>query len=233
MRCWRAPTGEFVVEGPPTETVVHGIIRSADDQPLAAAHVYYLFDTDGTVQEVYDTGSYGLDDYMYVWGHNVVDGVLRKYMTAYRTVFDDFAEDGDFRRTNTESAILDGLVEVTYEAAGLPAFAPALGAYRRRMAEAAEERQRPVVQMRASIRAVLSTCPHEGPVDLVFAYDDGPLLRYADGRVLWQPDEPWPYRGKDLHYFLKQELERHLGDRLRSYTIDVDTAPWWFWAPDE
>jgi hypothetical protein len=129
MRCWRAPTGEFVVEGP-----------------------------DGSLQEVYDTSSYGLDDDMYAWGHEVVGGVLTKYTSVDRTGFSDLAEDSEVRRTNTEEAVLDDLIEVGYEASGLPAFAPAFDAYRRRMAEAAEARQRPVVRMRASVAAVLSAC---------------------------------------------------------------------------
>lgn len=236
-RAWRSPTGEYLIEGDPSRLSTGYTIRTAADLPVTSAHTYWELDSAGTVQRVYEATGGAIDDYAYGHVYEVVDGDLHQYWTEYHTVTYDVHEDGMFNRTNREHIIHVGLVEVPLAAAlGVADNAEADAAlraaradWRRRQNEWQAQRLRPIVELKESFAAVL---PPE-PVDLVFGYDDGAVVRRVDGRVLWRPAAPWPHRGKDMFYSLREVLKQRYGDRTGSFTLDIDDAPWWFWAPDD
>jgi hypothetical protein len=228
VRTWRTPDGQLLVEGPAVATEIPGgPIRTAADQPVAGAFDYYLIDAAATVREAYTRSAGAIDDYSYGCVHRVVGSTLVEYVTEYHTVPHDVDADGQFRRTNTEHERLTGLVAAP---GAIPpaAVEAALQAHRE-----ASEREGPVDDVRSSFAAALPEVGDGETIDLVFGYDGGPLVRRRDGAVLWRPPAPWPYRGKDLHHVLRQVLDQRYGDRLATFGLDIDDAPWWFWAPDE
>jgi hypothetical protein len=238
VRTWRTPAGELVVEGPPAAATVAGYqIRTANGEPVAGAHEYYLLDAAGAVRRCYDDRGFSSEDELFGTTHRVVGDALVAYHSAIRTVPWAAREGGEFPRTDRETVEMDGLVAVPAEtvlgADATRAVAAALAEYRQRERERWTARHRPAVEIRASFAAALDAHAVNGRVDLVFGYDDGPVVRDPDGAVLWRPPERPAMRGKDLHHVLRGVLEERYGDRLGSFRVDLDTAPWWFWAPDE
>jgi hypothetical protein len=229
------------VEGPLARVdIPGGPIRTATDDPVVEAHEYYLMDSDGTVRAVYEWSAGSIDDDSYGRVHKVVGTVLYEYFTTYHFSRHGSAPDGGFRRDNVQHPLIDGLAEVRLgEALGRPAEAaersvgPALDAFRSREREAAAGRLRPIADVRDSFEAALARLPAEAPVDLVFGYDGGAVVRRPDGEVVWRPATGWPYRGKDLFHLVRETLERRCGARRCSFELDIDDAPWWFWAPDD
>ena len=84
------------------------------------------------------------------------------------------------------------------------------------------------MELEASFAAAL---PAE-PVDLVFGYDTGPLVRRADGTIIWRPSVTWPFRGKDMHHVLLRVIGQRWGGPAPRLPLDIEAAPWWFWDPD-
>jgi hypothetical protein len=87
MRCWYTPDGEILVEGDPVAPVVVSdfAICDEDDRPLASAHRYRLFDAWGALREVFEPHSGSVDDELWGWTHEVVDGALVRFLTSHLT----------------------------------------------------------------------------------------------------------------------------------------------------
>ncbi|WP_436532730.1 hypothetical protein [Actinoplanes sp. HUAS TT8] len=235
MQVWMTPAGELLVEGPQesAETVGGHVLDQAGD-PVLAPRTYYLLDTGWTLTRIFSGRTSSVDDSLYGAVCKVDGDTLYEFWTSWNT-----------RRGEVESSWHDteitGLVSVPLDEvtgwrtrAGTveQALAAALADHERRRLAEASERQRPIDLLAARFVATLPDYSGDQPVDLIFGYDEGALVREPAGRVLWRLVEQWPYRGKDLHDFLRIQLGRHYGERLGSFVTDIDDAPWWFWAPD-
>jgi hypothetical protein len=215
VRTWRTPEGHILVEGPP------------------ASATFYLLDPAGTVLGCYEDHESSLEYDLYRTTHRVAGDALVAHLSIRRAV-------PDFDETHEERVKLAGLVAVPAESAlgsdAAGVVERAVAAYRQREHEWRKRLHRPVVEAQASFAAALdgyASAAADGRVDLVFGYDDGPVVRAPDGTVVWRPTDRPPLRGKDLHYFLHGVLRERYGDRLGSLRTDLADAPWWFWAPDE
>ena len=236
-RAWQTSTGDYLIEGDRAATTTAGLpIRDGGDVPLTEAYTYWLLDPSRTVRSVYDTGGDSIDDDLYGSAHLVAGGALQQYHTGYHTTeaaWDD--EQGAYQHRNWEHTVHDGLIEVSFEAAmgvgtgqaATDAFVATRAQWHRREQLEREEAWRPVRELEASFDAAL---PAE-PVDLVFGYDTGPLVRRAVGTVIWRPPATWSSRGKDLHHILTGVIERRWGRGITWMRLDIDAAPWWYWDP--
>ena len=237
-RTWQTSTGDYLVEGDRASTTTGGYpIRNGSDVPLTTAHTYWLLDSRQTVQTVYDIHTGATDDFLYGSAYLVVNDALHDYHTEYHTATYDVDEHGMFNRTNTDRVVHDGLVDMSFaaamgvetESAAADVFAVARAQWRRREKAERAEAMRPAVELEASFEAALPA----DPADLVFGYDTGPLLRQADGTVIWRPPTTWRFRGKDMYWILMRVIGRRWGEQTRRVPLDLGTAPWWFWDPHE
>jgi hypothetical protein len=229
------PSGDILVEGPVDSVEVGGgPILTETGEPVVSPHTYYLLDATWTIKRRYGSTTSSVDDSLYGAVCKVDGDALYEHWTEWNSY------PGKIRSVwrNTE---ITGLVSVPLDEVpgwqGLAATAEqavtaALADYHRRRHEEQRERQRPLADLAARFSATLPDYPGTEPVDLVFGYADGALVREPDGRVLWRLTEQWPYRGKDLYEFLGNELRRRYQNRLGTFRTDIDSAPWWFWAPD-
>lgn len=215
MRAWVTPDGEILVEGP------------VDSVELDSGHTYYLFDGGWAIKRIFGSTASSVDDSLYGAVCKVDGNTLYECWTEWNSYHSRI---GSVWR-NTE---ITGLVSAPADrvATAGRVLTAALADFDRRRDEQQRERQRPFDQLAVRFAAALPDYPGDEPVDLVFGYDDGALVREPGGRVLWRLTEQWPYRGKDLHGFLHTQLRRRYRDRLGSFRTDLDAAPWWFWAPD-
>jgi hypothetical protein len=226
MRAWLTPAGETLVEGPVDSVEVAGLpIRTGAGDPVVAPHTYYLLDAGWTMTRMFGSTTSSVDDSLYGAVCKVDGTTLYEYWTEWNSYR------GEIGSVWQDPEITD-LVSIPLDRAGEQAVTAALADFHRRQDEEQRERQRPRDDLAARFAAALPDYPGDEPIDLIFGYDDGALVREPGGRVLWRLTEQWPYRGKDLHGFLQRELERRYGERLGSFHTDIDAAPWWFWAPD-
>ena len=227
VRAWSTPAGEFLVEGPVDSVHIGGgpVLTEAGD-PVVSPHTYYLLDTGWTIRRIFGSTVSSVDDSLYGAVCKVDGTTLYEYWTEWNSYH---GQVGSVWR-DTE---ITGLVSVRLdEVAGWPGLTAALADFHRRERAEERERQRPFDELAARFAAALPGYPGDEPVDLVFGYADGALVREPGGRVLWRLTEQWPYRGKDLYEFLHTRLRRRYQERLGSFATDIDAAPWWFWAPD-
>lgn len=212
-------------------------IRTASGEAVTGAHEYYRLDAAGVMQRLYGNHSSASEDDVSGSTHRVVGDALVSYHSIIKAVPWAVDENGECPHTEREAVEVDGLVTIPPEMVFGPdpagAVRAALDDYRRRERERWEASQRPVNVARASFAAALDAHDFAGQVELVFGYDDGPVVRDPAGAVIWRPTERPAMRGKDLYWFLHRALRERFGDRLGAFRIDIAGAPWWFWAPDE
>jgi len=235
MRAWMTPAGEILVEGPVDSVDVAGapILTEAGD-PVVSPHTYYLLDTGWTITRIFSSTRSSVDDSLYGAVCKVDGSTLYEYWTEWNSYHGKIGSVWrDAEVTDLVSVPLDEVAGwQALAATAEQALTAALADFDRRRHEEQRERQRPIDELAARFSAALPDYPGDEPVDLVFGYADGALVREPGGRVLWRLTEQWPYRGKDLHEFLHARLRRRYQDRLGSFRTDIDEAPWWFWAPD-